>query len=523
MNTPREDTCGRSAVYALGALLSAALVTGCTTHYREALETYRQAEPTPFYQRTMEWTESDPATTDAPEALSPSEPMESMDGALQETGAADKPAQVAARVLGMTSEYYLEQTTQLASDSTRDAALANGLDWRELMLTVAMRNPRVEAAKREWEATLNQYSQAEFLEGLLREYKSFTRFLDVDAGEALQKGMTREFFPYPSIMAYKGEMIREQVRLAELAWERALRETLVEAGTAYFDYQFQYQGAETVEENVTLLQNLVDVVQDRYATGLASQPDVLRLQTELERQRKLLRDFEARQRATSAELNAMLGRPAGAPLGRPVPKELPYRAPTMDNLVDTSLQHRQEVLEQEARVARTEIAIRMGEIMNRPDYSQGYSTLDRGMMADASTGVPMEPFGARPDAASPRPAYAQAEAYLAETRQRLESAKARLEQLRLDTRALARTTLEQADIAQRQTALIEDVVLPLDQSAYDITLQSYTVGELTFLDLLDSERKLIATRLELDQSRRDRNQAVLRLANVRGFLDDVAP
>ena len=523
MSNPRQYASGRIAYAALGALLTSVLVSGCTTHYREALETYRQTEPSPFYQRTMDWTESHTETTGAPEALSPSEPVESGPDSPQIPDTTDRPAQVAARVLGVTPEFYLEQTANVASDSTRNVALANGLDWRELMLTVAMLNPRVEAARKEWEATLNQYSQAEFLEGLLREYKTFTRFLDVKAGEPLQKGMTREFFPYPSIMAYKGEMIREQVRLAELAWERTLRDTLVEAGTVYFDYQFQYQGAVTVDENVTLLQNLVDVVQDRYATGLASQPDVLRLQTELERQRTLLRDFEARQRSTAAELNAMLGRPASAPLGRPVAKELPYHTPNMDNLVDTALQRRQEVLEQEARVARTEIAIRMGEIMNRPDFSQGYSTLDRGMMSDASTGTPMEPFGARPDAASPRPAYAQAEAYLAETRQRLESAKASLEQLRLDTRALARTTLEEADIAQRQTALIEDVVLPLDQSAYDITLSNYTVGEATFLDLLDAERKLIATRLELDQSRRDRNQAVLRFTKVRGFLDDVAP
>ncbi len=501
------------------ALLSLPLLSGCTTHYRESLDAYRDAEPSPYYQRTLDWAEEE-ASSNA-DAVTPSGPEEAPQKSLVAPDTADRPTLVAARVLGLDPEVFTAHAAALGNGAAREVKLGDRLDWHELLLSVTLGNPKVEGAQKAWEATLNQYSQAEFLEGLLQEYKTFTRYLDLGAGEALQKDMTSQFFPSPSTLAYKGEMIREQVRLAELAWERVLRDTLVEAGMAYFDYVFQFRGEATVQENVSLLEDLINVVQDRYATGLATQPDILRIQAELERQRKLLLDFQARQRSLAAKLNALLGRPGGAPLGRPAGKTLNSPSSTAGELAATALENRQEVLAQQARVARTEIAIRMGEIMNRPLFSQGYSTLDRGMMPEASTGTPGGPFGARPDPAKERPAYAQAEAYLSETREQLAAERESLAQVQLDTQAMARMLLEQAGIAARQAILVRDVVLPLNQSTFEITVSNYKVGTMTFLDLLDAERKLIGTRLELDESLRDRNQAILRISNVQGFLDNI--
>jgi len=510
----RRFPCG----IALSTLLTGMLISGCTTHYRESMDAYRNAEPTPFYQRTLEWAEGAPAGDTPPEVVVPSTPDQSAEDAFAAPDTGDRGMEVAARVLGIPVGDFVAQAAPEAI-AGREAALGNRLAWRDLMLATALGSPRIEAARQEWKATLMQYGQAEYLEGLLREYQTFTRFLDLGAGASLQKEMVKEFFPYPSATAWRGEMIREQVRLAELAWERALRDALVEAGLAFFDYHFQHQGAATAGENVKLLENLVDVVQDRYATGLAAQPDVLRLQMELERQRNILRDFQARQRATAAALNALLGRPTSAPIGPPVAMSLPLPPDSVEALTAQALERRQEVLEQRARVARAEIAIRMGEIMNRPLFSGGYSTLDRGMMPEASTGALGVPFASRPDAPPGTPDYAQAEAYLGEMRERLVAERATLAQIELETGALARGLFEQADIARRQAELLRDVILPLSQSAYEISLNNYTVGTLTFLDLLDAERELIDTRLERDGAQRDRNQAIVRIATLRGFIE----
>src|SRR5690606_5841986 len=90
--------------------------------------------------------------------------------------------------------------------------------------------------------------------------------------------------------------------------------------------------------------------------------------------------------------------------------------------------------------------------------------------------------GSKVDAQDALPAYAQAEAFLAEMRLRLVGEWHELERITAESQALARSLLEAWDIAHRQVVLVRDVVLPLDQSAYDIALRAYTAGNLSFID-----------------------------------------
>ena len=490
----------------LTPLLFAAL-PGCTTkHHRESLEFSHRAEPLPFYGRTLEWMENAPQEGPAPEA-----PIRI---AADIPSSPDYPLEVAARVLDM-------DTAQLATHVAQDrleAGLPGTFSLEELLAGVALHNPDAQAAHAQWQAVLHQYSQADYLEELLRGYLSFTRYLETGAGQPLAPEMLQNYFPYPSTLTMKGEMIREMTRMAELEWERTLREVLLDAGMRYFEYQFQHRAAATATENVALLDNLINVVQDRYATGLASQADVLRMQTELERQRNLQLEFQSLQRISAAAINSLLGRPAEARLGRPGGQSLRITLPAYAELAASALEQRQEVLLQHAQITLTQLALRMGEIMNRPLATQGYSLFDRGMMAGQTEDGTGMPFGSVAMSAPMPAAYAQTEAYLGEMRQRLNAQQHQLEAIKVETGLLAQQALQEAEIAQRAVELVEDVVLPLETAAHEIALRSYTAGEMSFLDLLDAERKLIQSRLELDSNRMRLNQALLGIAAVRGRL-----
>ena len=488
------------------------LPSGCSSHYDEALQEYRSAEPLPFHQRTRDWL----SRTDG------EKPPAALPGTAEAQATPtflDRQDEVTAHVLGVPVEWVRGQLAPLREEAELEQTLTDRLEWRELIVAVPLMNPEVHAARERWLAVLHQYSQADYLEGLLRELRGFSRYLDVKTGKPLNKEMQESFFPYPAGITLKGELVREQARLAELEWERVLRDALVETGTWFFDYRFQYESVGTVRENVSLLENLVAVVDDRYRSGAASQADLLKAQTELERQRDLLRDLQSRIRADVARINAQLGRAADAILGDPDSATVPYEAPAVEALTKTALENRQELLARRSQVGRTELAIRLGEVMNRPLFTQGYSTFDRGMMPEASVGEARAPFAAEPDAARPRPAYAQAEAFLSEMKQRLQGEKESLAQELARTQSLARIRLEDAEIAKRKVLLVSVIVLPLSDSAYSIALSAYTSGRMSFLDLLDAERALIKARLEMLEVQRNQDQAVLRLALARGFLE----
>lgn len=496
----------RSAIAILALTLA-----GCVRHYSKALREYQQAEPTVFHRNTLAWIAQAEAQTSADEDFTPAMPQ--INRGSDNRSPADARLDVVAAVLAAEESEIAERLKD--PQAAEDAAASDTLTWQELALAVAQHNPAVEAAAERWQASLAQYSQAEFLEGLIGQYRAFTRYLSIVAGQPSNKAMVQQFFPYPSAIALKGEMVAEQVRIASLEWRLALREALIEAGEAYYQYQYVYRAEATTRENVAIIEDLLEVIERRYTAGETAQADLLRVQTALERQRNALADLQSRQKAAAATLNATIGRDASAPLGPPAMENLSAETPDAQALIESAVANRQELRIQRARVERTSIALRMGEVMNRPLATQGYSLFERGMAPEASEGPMPESFGAMAMAPE-RPAFAQAEAYLLELRQRLRAEQSELEDEQLRTISLAENWLQELDMARRQVQLIEEIVLPQSRSAYEATLSGYTAGRVSFADLIDAERELLEARLELDQALRDLNQTLIRKGRITG-------
>jgi hypothetical protein len=459
------------------------LLTGCAREtHRLQLEVYGRDELPPFARETLNWTaEARPERGDAEIPELTAETVAQADRAT--TPPESVRIEVIASVTGLPRE-----TVRAAIESAKPVPAETGpLNWGDLALAVAMNNPGVEAARAQWQSTLMQFSQADFLEAIVNQFRA----LMGDDGP----GMMQEAVPYPSAVAFKGEMIREQARRAKLQWELALREALVAAGEAYFEIQELRRAEASAAENVALIEDLGEVVAQRYRAGEAEQADLLRAQTMLERERNRLLDLRAGEATARARINAFLGRAADAPLGTPDDDDLPDRAPAADALTSAALTARQEVGIAEAERAMTAIAIRMGEVMNRP-------------RASALGNI------------EARPAYAQAEAYLGELRERLRAADAEVAQARADARADAVGWSREHDVARRAVALLRDVVVPQSRSAHESALSAYQAGRISFVDLLDAERELIAARLELDTARGELNRALVRRARVTGRISD---
>jgi hypothetical protein len=483
---------------------------------------FREAETTPFYRDTLEWIEAAQAESTCTLAVPERLPIEIQPTAAQAAGerATTAPQEVFLRLAG---QFFDMEPAELRRrfepmDEPRelDRVLGDRLDWDELRMAVALHSPAVQAARNRWQATLRQYEQAAYLEGLLTEYRSYTRYLNVETGEPRNREMAQAIVPYPGAGAFRGEMVRQAVRKAELEWQRALRDSVVEAGKAFFEYQYLHRAIATARENVATVEDLQSIIGEQFSVGESGLADLLRVETEVERQRTAAADFQAQARSSAAAINAALNRPANAPLGPPEGSDLRDLKIAAGSLLTVAMRNRQEIRMQDAMIAETEVAIRMAEVMSRPPATQGYSVFERGMMPEASAGESEMPFGARRIAPQPRPAFAQSEAYIAEMRQRLEADRAMLNEVEAETRRMAEEMMQEIDIARRKVRLVTDVVLPQSQSTYEIKLNNYMAGATTFIDLIETERALLEARLELHESRRDLNQALLRAVQVRG-------
>lgn len=556
---------------ALGATL---LALGGCTHYRRSLADYKRNEPTPYLQSTMAWvngqagaseredkstTRTAVATPVVKRELVQTSQTTELAALRAEFGEPDEAfLKVVAKVFALSPEEAQKRLSPLRKTQAVNTRFVKRVSWDELRLAVALHNPAVRAGRQSWQAALRQFEQADYLESLVGQYRTFTRNLNVEPGNQMNRQMTQSFFPSPSVIALKGEMVRWMARMANEEWQMTLRDQAVEAGQAFYEYQYLTRAIAVSRENIDLARDLLAVVEQSYAAGSGSQANVVKLQTALARQENELRDMESMRAGQAAKINAYVGRAANAPLGAPEDKDYPALSIKLEPLVERALRQRQEIQMQRAKVERTQAAIRMSEVMNRPPASQGYSMLERGMMAEAApemggmetqqqgggmAGVTGDSggmgggsnassgaMGASQDETSPsfgqraktipRPLYAQAESYLAEMRQRLGAEQAQLDQVIAQTRGQARMMLEELDVARREVELVRGEILPKSEFTFNTARDAYTAGQGAFLDMLDAERMLLESRMELQKARRDRNKAALNLAMTTGeFLN----
>ena len=96
----------------------------------------------------------------------------------------------------------------------------------------------MKSAREKIRAILEQYPQAVYLENVLRQYNAFTKQLDTKVGSMRHKEMMAMEFPFPDTLALKGQVITEDVLIAQKEFEIALRDLVTEIKLAYYDYLF---------------------------------------------------------------------------------------------------------------------------------------------------------------------------------------------------------------------------------------------------------------------------------------------
>ena len=529
------------AIPIVSALFPLLALAGCTTHYKQSLRDFEAGKTSSFYQRTLDWTaREEAAPTTGTRTIVPPTPSPSVSAEAKESSPEEASFRLVEKVLGLKPDELKKQAGRMAQSSDLDRVVGRQLTLPDLQLAVALHNPEVRAMRANWQASLQQYAQADYLEGLVAQFRTFTRYLNVEPGEPLNKQMQQAYSPYPGVTAFKSEMIGAMVRMADLEWQRGVRDNALEAGKQYFEYFYLKQAQVTTRKNIQLLEDLVRNIEERYRTGLVNQANVLKVRNDLARQKTAQADLESREHTVRVALNALMDRAPEAALGQPVETDLRV-PPENESFWESAIQNRQEVGTQRAEISRLQAAIRMGEVMNRPPASQGYSAFERGMMPESQAGQAVmgdnastktgmgtdkgssgagngPTFGLKPREEKPRVGFAQAEAYLAESRRRLEAENLKLDNLIRQTRAEGEAAFEEIHTARRKVELIEKTTLPAAQTTYEISQSEYTSGGSSFLDLLDAERDLIETRLMAHEARRDLNQAILRLSAVAGEI-----
>lgn len=294
--------------------------------------------------------------------------------------------------------------------------------------------------------------------------------------------------------------LEEQATLVEAsalyADVEALRlELLTTVRELYYELAFLTRYAAVTRDFLDHLRQHEEIAQSRYATGVGSSQDVIKIQADITLTENLLLDIDRRRIGLEREANALRDRPASAVI---LPALLPASAAVnLDyaELSQAATLSRPEVIAADARIAANGIRVDLAHKQYRPDFGVGLTYTFVDPRRDAA-GRELPPEGNGEDilgiqGAISIPIWRRKRAAGVEEASQIElSAREAKRGVLSEIEAALGDLLQRIPLTWQQLRLLEDILLLQAEESVQSAHSAYVSGRLNALDLLDAEHVL---------------------------------
>lgn len=393
-------------------------------------------------------------------------------------------------------------------DGAAGVLLSGGFTLEDLEILVLNRNPMIRNAEKNVRATLESYSQASVLDDIIRSYSAYTAGIMTGVGNMEDMESIYRKFPFPGILSLKGDIVRQEVRIALTDLEITKRTILTDARKNYWELAYNTRAKEIARRTLNLLENLESSVTRQYETGRAELPELTRVKIQKEKMRvELLTIFEQGLNIEK-RLKSLLLLPASAKIGIPAGGDGAGPPPDLEGLIEAALKHRQELEKTRIMITRMELMIEMAETEIYPGLTPNLALTENRAVTGSGTMKAEEPFATATSASMgsglPKmPWTGLSEAYLRETRQRLLALKEELKAGEAETAADVREAWFSLDQARREAEVYKNEIDSLSRLNFSVSSKAYETGAIPFSETMDAVLLMFETSLITERKKAD--------------------
>jgi outer membrane protein TolC len=295
--------------------------------------------------------------------------------------------------------------------------------------------------------------------------------------------------PFPGKRGLRGDVAKREATVADNESRQATLDLDYEVKVAFYDYVRTVEVETVLVRERQLLRSMRDVTRVREAAGTAPQQDVLKLDLAIAEIEDQMTMVEHEADRTRAHLNHLMGRHVHEPLPSPSWTIPDAAAAETSALADSALSRRPEVAAAMSRVEAAELSRKLAKREYLPDLMLGVKWefggdegMDDGWMVMAGIDLPIW-LGKR--RAMVREAEAMGEA-----------ARYRLRDDSLRVHREVEDAIHGVRAARERLTRFEQRILPRAEQSFQSSEAAYRVGNVEFIDYLDSQRMLLAVRRE---------------------------
>lgn len=268
---------------------------------------------------------------------------------------------------------------------------ADKIDVSEFMNLPALiqisydRNPKIRAARTEWQAAIEKFPQITSLPDPMFMYGYYLRSIETRVGPQRHKFSISQSFPYPGTLDAAGEVSRKMIEIQEKKYEQAVRDIIVGIKLSYYELAYLEQAIQITTQNKELLSHIIKIAETRYAENKATFNDLMKAQSQQAQLSYDLILLLELQEVEKANLRALLDLPVDTPLGSSAPLQYEILDVPLNEIYQRGLVQRQELQISDLMAQKAEKAIKLAKMKNKPMFKLDLMTVETGgaLMPDA--------------------------------------------------------------------------------------------------------------------------------------------
>ncbi len=389
------------------------------------------------------------------------------------------------------------------------AADGAALSLPSLLEEVRRVNPDLRAARKRWEAAQARVPLSKGLPAprIGIEFEEIPKGT-VKLDQATLMYQLIQSLPFPGKLSARKRVAVKEAQMAAMMYKQAEWDLLTQAKAAYYDLYLFDRELEVQQEQLLWLEQAVASARARYASGTATQAELLTTQAESLEASTMRSVLLNRRQAMAAHLNHVLNRASHEPFGKPGPLPLEPLPLSPDELLLSAQERQPELLVFRYSAERADAAWRLAKRELLPDLETMFELRDPAM-------GPVGPWDLTLALVLPFWFWTKQRYGVKAALYDKESAQAAYEAMQNEIARRIHEHWHEAMAAYRSARLAADALIPLGEQAVASAMAAYPGGRGSFMELMDTLRTL-------SERRRTYYQALVSLEQHVAMLEQAA-
>jgi cobalt-zinc-cadmium efflux system outer membrane protein len=233
------------------------------------------------------------------------------------------------------------------------------------------RNPVIQAAREAWRAVAEKYRISVSLPDPQVMVTYFPKPIETRLGPQDWNASISQKFPFPGRLSKEGDVVAQEVLIARLDLDKAVRDVSVAIQESYHELLYIQQARSIAGKNAGLLDELRKISETAYAEDRTTFLDVAKSQSQTGQLRYDMLLLEELEETERTRLNGLLNRPPEASIAELAPVAAQPVVYTLEEIYALAESRQEEIRIADAQVEKAGRRIELARYKNLPDFSLG--------------------------------------------------------------------------------------------------------------------------------------------------------